>query len=386
MKLNPRRIMPWYRSDRVEGKEYVMQIDDLVMDVDELRAAIDAGLRIGIFSGAASDPVISLEFLAPVIGELRHLWVNAERLIDVELLDGARSLQSLELEVWGTTVGRANLSALPDLQEFSGRITRPFASVLANPGLRRLTVDGAIPKSFAQIAGAIESFRHVGGRSQTELPHFPHPEALRSLSRVGPASFDLDQLAGMTRLEKLEVSACDDVIGLSDLSRFAELSDLTFNKSRTRERWEDLPYVSRGALMHVTPSPSPSFLEDRRAAGWVVPSPAEAEPIEALTVDESGTGESWGVYLSRFDDLSDAVDALDGSVPGGMEGEALILGVVAELRAEGAALDVEPDSEGSFTAVYFPNQVQAEQVFCRAREALAADVETQLRYLRAGRE
>lgn len=383
MKLNARHVTRWYRTGRRGGEMYSMQIDDLVTDEDELRAAIRAGMCIGVYTGSAPVREVSLAFLAPVISELRHLWVNAVTLKDVEVLNDARSLQSLELEVLRSIPGRVDLSDLPHFEEFSGTVTRSVASALKNPGLRVLTVRGAIPKSFAHVVGPVERFEQVGGRSQTELPKFAHPEAMRSISRIGVARFDLAQLAQMPGLEELEVTLCADVVGLSELSRFSNLNKVTFKGAATQERWEDLPHVPKAFLSEVRPFPSLEFLEERQAEGWIVPHPSEGVPVDALTVDEAGDEESWGVYLSRFDDIAEAVELFDGSVPGGRAGERLILGVVAELRSEGVALDPEPDSEGSFTAVYFPDQTQAERVYARAREVLDADAATQLRYLRA---
>lgn len=380
MTLNRERVSPWY--ERIDAFQYVMQVDDLVTDAEELREAIDAGMRIGIFSGRASVSAVSLRFLAPVIGEIRDLWVNSERVTDIDVLDDALSLRSLEFEV-EVFDGRMDLSQLPHLEEYRGAIKRSTATVLHNPRLRILTVDGAIPKSFARIAGPVEKFVHLGARSQTELPEFAHPEALRSIQRAGPARFDLAQLARFTGVQDVDVSSCADVTSLTTLSRLPELSRVTFNHSATTESWDDLPEVADGFLIEVSPHPSRQFLEARRAAGWIVPE-LDDVAVDAISIDEAADGESWGVYMSRFDDLAEAVDALDGSMAHGLHGEQFILGVVAELRESGDELDPEPDSEGDFTAVYFPTREQAERVYERAREMLGAGPARQLELIRAG--
>lgn len=383
MKLNRDRVGTWYRADHTEGLEYIMAVDDLVTDVAELRAANDSEMRITLTEGDGPKSVTSLDFLEPVIAEIRDLWVNTQnRITGLEVLRRAENLRSLSFEV-GSFETQVDLSGLPRLEEYYGVVKRSVASVLQNPNLRFLRVYGAIPKSFSRVAGAVERFDQYGGRSQSELPVFAQPGAMRSVTRVGAARFDLGQLSEMTGLEKLEISGCDDVVGLAGLSAFSELVDVTFKGSKTQERWEDLPLVRKGFLNDVSPFPSVEFLEERRAAGWIVPMASEGVPVAALTVDEAGDGESWGVYMSRFDDLAEAVDLLDGSVPGGLEGEALILGVVAELQGDGEVLVPEPDSEGSFTAVYFPNREQAELVFARTKTVLEGDSTTQLRYLRA---
>ncbi|MFK3676203.1 hypothetical protein ACI2IP_00645 [Microbacterium sp. NPDC090218] len=382
-KLDPERVRQWFRLDRTKAEQYVMQVENLVTDVGELRAAIDAGMSISIFSGPVpKSQTTSLSFLAPVIGELRDLsLISAGRFTDLEVLNGATNLRSLNYEV-GPSRDRVDLAGLPRFEEFTGVLTRTVASVVENPGLRFLSIYGPKPAPFARVVGPVEIFSFVGARSQTVLPVFEHPKAMRSMTRVSPSRFDLAQLGEMTGLTEIKVGACDDVVGLSAMALLPKLNSVTFQYCGTAERWEDVPRVAEGFLMAVSPFPSVAFLEERRAAGWIVPQLWEGEPVEALTVDESADGEGWGVYMSRFDDLADAVELLDGSAPDGLHGESLILGVVAELNKEGARLDAEPDSEGSFTAVYFPDQAQAEQVYARAKDVLASDASAQLAYLR----
>lgn len=304
------------------------------------------------------------------------------RFTDMEVLDAATNLRSLNYEV-GPSRDRVNLAGLPHLEEFTGILTRTVASVVENPGLRFLSIYVPKPVPFARVVGPVEIFDLTGVRSQTVLLVFEQPAAMRSMRRVGPSLFDLAQLAEMTGLTEVEVGACADVVGLSGLALLPKLNKIIFQHCATQERWEDLPRVAEGFVMAVSPFPSVEFLEERRAAGWIVPQPWEGEPVEALTVDESADGEGWGVYMSDFDDLAGAVDLLDGSVPEGLHGELLILGVVAELKGQGVLLEPEPDSEGSFTAVYFPDQDQAEKVYSRAKEVLASDAEVQLAYLRS---
>ncbi|WP_314095025.1 hypothetical protein [Microbacterium foliorum] len=377
------RVFEWYRADGTEANEYVMSVDDLVTDADELRAAIEAGMRITISAGGGPKGVTSLGFLAPVIAEVRDLWVGTiNRVTDVAILEEAVQLRSLTWAV-GACAERVDLSALPNLEEFGSSVTRTVASVLQNPSLRFLRVEGAIPPSFARVSGPVEIFEQEGGRSQIDLPAFAMPEVLRSIIRVGPAQFDLGQLVGMTGLSKFALKVCADVIGLSELRRLPDLTEVMFNGCTTRERWEDLPRVPSAFLVDIFPHPATSALSEWREAGWMVWGDPPEMQVEAISVDEAGDGESWGVYMSRFEDLADAVEIFDGRTPGGRHGERFILGVVAELRSEGVKLVPEPDSEGDFTAVYFPDADQAQQVFERAKGLLHVDTETQLKYLRA---
>lgn len=234
------RVFEWYRADGTEANEYVMSVDDLVTDADELRAAIEAGMRITISAGGGPKGVTSLGFLAPVIAEVRDLWVGTiNRVTDVAILEEAVQLRSLTWAV-GACAERVDLSALPNLEEFGSSVTRTVASVLQNPSLRFLRVEGAIPPSFARVSGPVEIFEQEGGRSQIDLPAFAMPEAMRSIIRVGPAQFDLGQLVGMTGLSKFALKVCADVIGLSELRRLPDLTEVMFNGCTTRERWEDL--------------------------------------------------------------------------------------------------------------------------------------------------
>lgn len=384
MVLNPERVGSWLRADDSDLPHFAMTVDDLVTDPVELRTAIDAGMRIMITMGAGANTATSLGFLRPVIDRLQHLWVGTPgRITDIEVLADARNLRSLAFAA-GSCEGRVDLSGLPVFEEFEGPVTRAAGSALRNPGLRFLRVEGAIPKTFSRVSGPVEIFEQSGARSQVELPVFEQPHAMRKLWRAGPARFDLAQIAGMTRLAELMIGSCDDLIGLSELSSLTSLEKLEIKYCTSKEPWEDPPPVPWAFLCEVSPAPSAEFAERKRADGWLVHSwTTDSSPV--LTVDEAGDeGDSWGVFMSRFDDLADAVDLLDGSGAGGMHGELFLLGVVHELRSQGIVLDPEPDSESGFTAVYFPDRRQAEQVYERAQELLAADAETQLRYLRAG--
>lgn len=383
MKLNPDRVSSWVRSDGTKGLCYAMDVDDLVTDPHVLRAAVDAGMQIATYGGIGTKEVTSLAFLAPIIAEVRDLWIGtANKITDVEILTEARHLRSLGFAV-GSCVGRADLSILPYLEEFKGSISRAVGSVMHNPRLRFLNVLGSVPKSFMNVAGPVEIYLQEGGRSQAEVPFFAQPEAMRSFTRIGTARFDIGQLAEMSTLAEFELSLCGDVTGLSVLSRLPALNRLALKSCTTTERWEGLPNVPQGLLIELNPVPSRAFLNERRRAGWII-TEMDDEPPAALVLEESGDGASWGVFMSRFEDLTEAVDNLDGSAAHGFHGERFILGVVAELRSQGATLDPEPDSESASTAVYFPDRVQAHQVYARAQELLSGDASTQLKYLRGG--
>lgn len=374
----------WYRIGGVAIPEYEVDPDRLEdVDVYELRAAVDAGKSISVVGGSGASSTTSLAFLAPIVSELRDLRLGtSNRITDLDTLAGAHNLRSFQFVV-GRCAENLDLSQFPHLEAFEGDITRSVASILRNPGLRFLRVWGAIPKSFARVTAPIEVFDQEGARSQIALPEFAHPEAMTRLSRRGPAQFDLGQLSAMTNLATLSITNCPDVSGLGALAELPSLADLEFKGVGTSESWDLLPRVPEAFMVDLAPSPPASLLAAWRAAGWLVPLGPEPDDAEEIVVDDAGDGESWGVFMSRFESLAASVDALEGAVAGGRHGELLVLSAVAELRAQGATLDPEPDSEGDFTAVYFPTREQAEQVASLARTILGSGTATQLRHLRS---
>lgn len=375
----------WHQVGGRSISEFSVDPDRLdEVDINELRAAVEAGMSISIEGGSGTTSTTSLAFLAPIVPILRDLQVwTSNRITDLDVLSDAQNLRAFQFIV-GRCADVLDLSQFPHLEVFEGEMTKSISSVLRNPSLRFLRVLGAIPKSFARVSGPVEVFDQEGGRSQSTLPEFHHPEAMTRLFRRGPAQFDLTQLTGMPNLADLEITSCPDVSGLAALAGLPKLADLQLKGVGTRESWDLIPpHPIRALLNELSPYPPTSLLETWRAAGWSVPLDPEPDDSEEIVVDDAGDGESWGVYMSRFDSLAAAVDVLDGTVAGGRHGERLILSAVAELRAEGAVLDAEPDSEGDFAVVYFPTQDQAEQVAALARTILQSDTATQLHHLRA---
>lgn len=381
--LDSQRIDTWVRMDGSEESEYILSLGEQQDDLDELREAAQAGMRITLSFEENDTARTSLAFLEPVIDEIRDLWIGtSNRIIDAGVLAHATNLRSLTLHV-GPCDEVLGLASLPRLEHFEGKVTRAVASVMRNPGLRFLEIIGAIPKSFARAAGPVENFRQHGGRSQTALPVFENPAAMRSILRVGPERFDLAQLREMSHLQEFRLGACPEVVGLRELGFLPELELIYFNEVGTPEPWEDLPDVPRGFLFAVSPPPSRTFLAEKQAIGWALPSDSDMDAGARILLEESEG--SYGVFLGQFGDLDAAVDQFDGGLADGYYGELFLLGVVAELRAAGAHLDPEPDSENSMTAVYFQTQAQAEQVATRAQAVLdGGDIAALVGYLRAG--
>lgn len=372
----------WHRFDGMEIPDYSVDPDQLdEVGIDELRAAVDAGLSISIVGGSGTGSTTSLAFLEPIIPVVRdlRLWTS-NQVTELDVLAGAHNLRTLHYVV-GRCSEVLDLSGLRQLEAFDGDITRSVASVLRNPSLRLLRVWGAIPKSYAHVVGPIEVYEQEGGRSQVTLPEFAHPGAMTRLSRRGAAQFDLSEVSAMMNLVKLEITNCKDLSGLSVLADLSKLANLQLKGVGTRERWDLVPDVPSAFMLDLSPHPSASLLASWRAAGWLVPDDPQPSQTEEIFVDEAGDGESWGVFMSRFEGLAAAVEALEGIAAGGRHGELLILGAVTELRAGGATLNPEPDSEGDYAAVYFPTRDQAEQVATLARTMLHSDTATQLRYL-----
>lgn len=358
---------------------------DVDLEIDEVRAAIDAGMVIALEGGNGPRSTTSLAFLAPVIPILTDLRVATSNTVtDVDVLADAVKLRALQF-IAGKCADVVDFSHLPHLEIFDGDVTRTVASVLRNPHLRSLSVYGAIPKSFARVAGPVEFFDQEGGRSQITLPEFAQPEAMTKLARRGPAQFDLTQLTQMTNLRELELTLCDDVSGLPALGQLPNLSKVRLKEVGTRESWNELPDLPWAFVLDLSPTPSDALLTKWRSAGWLIHIDPPTPPGEEVVVDDAGDGESWGLYVNRFDGLAAAVDILHRTVASGIHGEQLVLGAIAELRTQGATLNPEPDSESGLTAVYFPTHDQAEQVAALVRTILDADTDTQIRYLTAAR-
>ncbi|MGQ7311717.1 hypothetical protein ACUOFU_08465 [Microbacterium arabinogalactanolyticum] len=369
MTLNAERIGSWRRMDGSESPSYVMSYDSIVEDSDELLAAIEAGMQISIYGGK-SGGVTSLSFLDPVIEEIRDLYIGTiNRITDVQVLNKARNLRSLTFAT-GPCDGVMKLAELPFLEELEISVSRVVASALLNPNVKYLTVYGAMPKSFVRVRGPVEVFVQEGGRAQEDLPIFEQPAAMRSIWRAGPRRFDLGQLAEMWELRELTLGACPDVVGIGALAELSNLEFAAFKECGTSERWEDLPDIPRAMLFEVSPIPDTDFIQRKKAVGWILPLIDPNDEREQIFVDEDEDEGSFGVFMDRFDALSAAVELYDDSTPSGIHGELFLQGVIAELRAQGVKLDPEADSEGGFTALYFPERSQAEQVADRAREVL----------------
>ncbi|MFC4139471.1 MULTISPECIES: hypothetical protein [unclassified Microbacterium] len=389
--LDPANRYRWYRMDHSKAKGYVLSPGEQGVDIAEMRAAIHPGTQIWVGFGQGPRTTVSLGSLAPAIAEVTDLQVATyHRVAEVEVINAARKLRSLSFFT-GPCDGILELADFPRLEELRTKVNRVSASGLRNPKLKFLSVEGAIPKSFARVVGPVEVFEQEGGRAQGELPVFEQPEAMRSITRMGPGRFDLNQLRPMKNLTHLTITMCPDIVGIDALHDLPSLKFVAFKGCGASERWEDLPDIPKVMLYEISPIPSKRFLEEKLAAGWSVPPPeladqADQEPGDAVFVDDDGEGDEWGVFMNRFDVLAEAADRFDGAVASGRHGERFLLGVVAELREQGAVLKPEPDSEGGFTAVYFPEQAQADLVADRAKSILeSADTETLVAYLRRTR-
>lgn len=389
--FDPAKKYRWYRMDGSKAMGYALMYDGAGFDAAEMRAAVEAGMQVGLGFEEGPRRTVSLASLAPEMSHVIDFDLSTiNRISEVEVLNAARKLRSLSFFT-GPCDGILELADFPRLEELRTKVNRVSASGLRNPKLRFLSVEGAIPKSFARVVGPVEVFEQEGGRAQGELPVFEQPVAMRSITRMGPGRFDLNQLRPMKNLTHLTITMCPDIVGIDALHDLPSLKFVAFKGCGTSERWEDLPDIPKVMLYEISPIPSREFLEEKLAAGWSVPPPeladqADQEPGDAVFVDDDGEGDEWGVFMNRFDVLAEAADLFDGAVASGRHGERFLLSVVAELREQGAVLKPEPDSEGGFTAVYFPEQAQADLVADRAKSILeSADTETLVTYLRRTR-
>ncbi|MFE1647068.1 hypothetical protein ACFM35_15935 [Microbacterium sp. P01] len=324
------------------------------------------GLKLTGFQGET----ISLGFLAPIITRIPSLIIQSEALVtDVEILEQAEALEVLGL---GPGVrGGADLSQLPHLLDFEGALTVAVESVAANPGLRRVNVEGPLASSVTHFAGPIEEFSHLEGRRQTTLPVFACPEKMRRFDRLDVARFDCRELAGMSALESLYVMSCPDVVNLDMLGDIA-VESVLFRACRTADGWDRLPL----SLPHVAldspgaPFPPAEWTDRAEQHGWDVRqlrTPSRRAGAKGFPIERSPDEGGWMVSETNFEWLTAVADR----VASGPDVEELLNALLAAdsvLRA----LDPRFDSEGDMFVAYLSSERKARRLSQAARR-LASD-------------
>ncbi|WP_265521036.1 hypothetical protein [Oerskovia flava] len=189
-----------------------------------------------------SPEVESLDFLKPVISDLRHLLVTEQARLDTKVLEMAKRLSNLS--IWATPATATDLSTIP-LHSFAGSAHRNWASLKTSPTLRELYLEHG---NFSWTEGLerLSKVTLTGMKGDVKIPR-PSPvlNSVRELSLHGPRSLSLESLPDYQRLESLELSRIGEVLHASNVALLPNLKKLRLEDVRSMEesQWlrSDLP-------------------------------------------------------------------------------------------------------------------------------------------------
>ena len=358
-----------------QGQTVQLSRDDPVPSEGELRAAVKAGAGVWLRGGETRRD-FSFKLLLPVIEELPALFVESrDNMLDTEVLEGAAALSMLRWH--GRTGQPADFSRLPALRGFSGHLSRITKSVLANPGLTRVEIEGAIPAAVSRVAGPLERFIHIGARRATTLPEFASPDSLLEFLRSGVDGFDLNQLTQFSRLKRVDIS--DAVVsGVAALASLPNLERLTIQDVQSVEGWDGLPSKLDGfAFGLLRPLLRAATIARLSEGGWSItqrePTVGPYAPFTVEPIEGEGllSGWNWAVYLEDFSALKTADGDDDFGRLNGPELEPVIERIIDDIAATAPRIDVMFDSEGDLFAAYFRSERDAITVAEAARVSLA---------------
>jgi hypothetical protein len=335
----------------------------------QLRQLVDLRRHV-IVNGYSGGKGIGLNFLEPVISELTSLAINLSRSdqADVRILERAASLRTL---IWidsapGETV---DLAALPNLSRFDGTLLPQLISVLDNPSLTDLKIEGPQPRDFREI-GAPLSRLHIASRPSTnQLPSLKYPRKLKYFRVDVPRKFNAASLLVASNLEVLHLYSVGNLQNVTTLSQLSHLEELVM-MARCEEDWDHLldSHV-KVASMELDPSPSARFRNEAARRGWYVSGKTDAAPkgMAPFTILEPWTVDGGPVlHLGNFGAMSDLiVNTLGEKQYGDLEVNGHI--VEALVRAackadtELAAADVTFDSESEGFYAAFPTKKLAQR-------------------------
>ncbi|PVW03871.1 hypothetical protein DEA06_10890 [Microbacterium sp. Gd 4-13] len=223
------------------------------------------GIAYGDLTETTLRKEVSLSFLEPVIEIVPRLSVvTIDRVLDVEVLERASALTNLVLQCNGPL--RVDLSRLPLLREYQGRVTAGTASVLANPHLERLELTGRTPKKLPAIAAPLTTYRQIGGTP--ELPEFLHPERLTEVERAGSRTFDLTILRQFEQLQRFRLERCPDVTNVREIDSLRHLDSIVLQNCTTSESWANFTPPRHGYLTGLRPPLPKEFAARLHQLGW----------------------------------------------------------------------------------------------------------------------
>lgn len=171
----------------------------------------------------------SLEFLRG-FPDLRSLALMRWDHRDISVLASLKRLEWINLEC---QFGAFDFGSLPALRNATVRWRPGAASLLVQPGLETLLVDGYPHDDLRPLAG-LQRLRHLGltSRKLASLDGLAELGALRGLDLYNcPALADFSALASAPALEVLEFAACRGVRSLEPMASLASLKRLKLEQS-----------------------------------------------------------------------------------------------------------------------------------------------------------
>ncbi|WP_265520351.1 hypothetical protein [Oerskovia flava] len=199
-----------------------------------LRRAGRSGL--GIFVEELSPEVASLDFLRPVISELRHLLVTESARIDTTMLERASRLS--DLDIWAVPASATDLSMIP-VRSFAGSAHMNWASLRRSTTLRKLYLERG-NFSWLNELDKLEEVSLTGMRGDVTLP--PPPSGLSTVKKLvlhGPRALSLEHLPEYQRLESLKISGVREVAHAHNIAALRNLKRLLLEDvvSLDSSRW-----------------------------------------------------------------------------------------------------------------------------------------------------
>jgi Leucine-rich repeat (LRR) protein len=191
-----------------------------------LRAHDVVGIVLSIGLGW---PGGSLEFLRG-FRDLRSLALMRWDHRDISALASLKRLECINLEC---QFGAFDFDALPNLRDATVRWRPGAASLLVQPGLEKLLVDGYPHEDLRPLAG-LQRLRHLDltSRKLASLEGLADLGSLRSLHLYNcPALADFSALGSAPALEVLEFNACRGVCSLEPMAALESLKRLKLEQS-----------------------------------------------------------------------------------------------------------------------------------------------------------
>jgi hypothetical protein len=197
---------------------------------DRFEPALRAHEVVGIvLSIGLGWPGGAVEFLRG-FPDLRSLALMRWDHRDISVLASLKQLECINLEC---QFGTFDFGTLPNLRDVTLRWRPGATSLLAQPGLEKLLIDGYPHEDLRPLTG-LQRLRHLGltSRKLASLDGLADLGALRGLDLYNcPALADFSALGSAPALEVLEFSACRGMRSLEPMAALASLKRLKLEQS-----------------------------------------------------------------------------------------------------------------------------------------------------------